>query len=84
MPIQTILPLFIQPFRTLHLPAPDSFKSQPVIITGSNTGIGLETAKHIVSLGAPKVILSVRSLSKGFAAKVSIESSTGRTGVVKV
>lgn len=79
-----LLPLFILPFRTLHLPPPDSFRSQTVIVTGSNTGIGLETARHIVSLGASKVILGIRILSKGLSAKANIESSTGRTGIVEV
>ncbi|KAH9206312.1 putative short-chain dehydrogenase [Leptodontidium sp. 2 PMI_412] len=78
------LPLFIQRFRTLHLPPPDSFASQTVIITGANTGLGLETARHIVSLGASKVILGVRTLSKGVAAQSDIEATTGRTGVIEV
>jgi hypothetical protein len=82
--IMPLLPLFIQPFKTLRLPAPDSFGSQTVIITGSNTGIGLETARRIVSLGASKVILGIRTLSKGLSAKANMESSTGRTGVVEV
>lgn len=79
-----LLPVFFQPFRTLHLPPPDSFASQTVIITGSNTGLGLETAKHIVVLGAAKVILGVRNLSKGLSAKASIETSTDRTGIIEV
>ncbi|KAG4440815.1 hypothetical protein IFR05_003687 [Cadophora sp. M221] len=79
-----LLPLFIQPFRTLNLPPPGSFESQTVLITGGNSGLGLETARHIVKLGASKVILGVRNLSKGEAAKIDIESTTGRTGVVEV
>ena len=35
-------------------------------------------------MGAEKVIIAVRSLEKGDAAKKSIEESTGRTGVVDV
>ncbi|KAL3461425.1 hypothetical protein BJX64DRAFT_261080 [Aspergillus heterothallicus] len=57
---------------------PYTFADQTVIITGSNTGIGLETARHISRLGAGKVILAVRNLASGEAAKQSIESSTGR------
>lgn len=61
-----------------------SFAGQTVIVTGSNTGLGLEAARHITSLNATKVILAVRTISKGEAAKKSIEASTGRTGVVEV
>jgi retinol dehydrogenase-12 len=76
--------LFLQPFRKLNLPPPGSFASQTVIITGANTGLGLETARHIVTLGATKVILGVRSLAKGKTAKADIEATTGRSNVVEV
>jgi NAD(P)-dependent dehydrogenase (short-subunit alcohol dehydrogenase family) len=79
-----MLSLFAQPFKTLHLPPPNSFASQTVIITGANTGLGLETARHITSLGASKVILGVRTLSKGLSAKADIEKTTGRTGFIEV
>jgi len=79
-----MLMLFAQPFITLHLPPPSSFTGQTVIITGANTGLGLETARHIVTLGASKVILGVRSISKGETAKASIESTTNRLNVVEV
>ena len=61
-----------------------SFAGQVAIVTGSNTGLGLEAARHIVRLGATKVILAVRNISKGEAAKRSIEESTQRLGVVEV
>ncbi|KAM0438125.1 hypothetical protein ACHAQK_006856 [Fusarium lateritium] len=68
-----------------HIPVPTtSFKGQTVIVTGSNTGLGLEAANHFVRLDAEVVILAVRSLKRGEAAKASIESSTGRKGVVQV
>ena len=59
------------------LPYPTySFKGQTVVITGSNTGLGLEAARHIVRLGAAKVILAVRTISKGEKAVESIIEST--------
>lgn len=61
-----------------------SFAEQTVIVTGANTGLGLEAARHITRLNATKVILAVRNTSKGEAAKRSIEESTGRLGVVEV
>ena len=60
------------------------YTGQTIIVTGSNTGLGLEAARHFVRLDAAKVILAVRSLEKGEAAKKSIEESTGRTGVAEV
>jgi NAD(P)-dependent dehydrogenase (short-subunit alcohol dehydrogenase family) len=63
-----------------RLPVPtSSFTNQTVIITGSNTGLGLEAARHIVSLGAAKVILAVRTLSKGEAAAENILRTTQST-----
>jgi len=67
------------------LPYPDKkFTGQTVIVTGSNVGLGFEAARHLVRLDASKVILAVRTLSKGETAKQSIEDSTKRTGVVEV
>lgn len=61
-----------------------SFECQVAIVTGANTGLGLESARHLVRLGAEKVVLACRSEYKGEAAKVDIEKTTGRQGVVEV
>lgn len=66
------------------LPPSSLFSDKTIIITGANTGLGLEAARHFVSLGAKPVILPVRSEAKGLVAKSSIESSTKRYGVVQV
>lgn len=58
--------------------------NQTIIVTGSNTGLGLEAARHYTRLNAEKVILAVRTVSKGEAAKKSIEESTGKKGIVEV
>ncbi|KAF3397087.1 Short chain dehydrogenase yanD [Talaromyces pinophilus] len=69
----------------VKLPVPTKqYTGQTVIVTGSNVGIGLETARYLVSLDAAKVILAVRNTAKGEAAAKSITQSTGRTGVVEV
>ncbi|KAK0118663.1 hypothetical protein ONS96_011750 [Cadophora gregata f. sp. sojae] len=47
-------------------------------------GLGLEAARHIVNLGASKVILGVTTRAKGEAARCDIELTTGRTGVLDV
>jgi len=67
------------------LPYPEAnFGSQYVIITGANTGLGREAARHFVRLGAEKVILGVRNVAKGEDARKDIETSTKRTGVLEV
>ncbi len=50
------------------------------IVTGSNTGIGKETARGLASQGAT-VIMAVRDLAKGEAARADIAASTGRSDV---
>ena len=67
------------------LPYPETnFAGQTIIVTGSNTGLGLEAARHFTRLNAEKVILAVRNLEKGEAAKRSIEDTTGRKGIPEV
>ncbi|KAG4434266.1 hypothetical protein IFR05_010256 [Cadophora sp. M221] len=74
-------------FRDQRTPIPmptQSFAGQTIIVTGSNTGLGLEAARHFVRLNAAKVILAVRSIKKGEDAKASIEQTTGKKNVVEV
>jgi retinol dehydrogenase 12 len=69
----------------VKLPVPTKqFSGQTVIVTGANVGLGLEAARHFVRLNASKVVLAVRSTSKGDAAAKSIEESTGRAGIAEV
>jgi NAD(P)-dependent dehydrogenase (short-subunit alcohol dehydrogenase family) len=53
-----------------------SFTGETVIVTGSNTGLGKEAARHLARLGASKVILAVRNTEAGDKAKADIESTT--------
>jgi NAD(P)-dependent dehydrogenase (short-subunit alcohol dehydrogenase family) len=67
---------FIHTQLILKIPKPaTSFSSKTVIITGASSGLGKEAAKHIVRLGASKVILGCRNKSKGNRTKLEIESS---------
>jgi NAD(P)-dependent dehydrogenase (short-subunit alcohol dehydrogenase family) len=60
----------------LKIPQPTaSFDSKTVIVTGANSGLGKEAVKHIVALGASKVIIACRDTTKGNAAKAAIASS---------
>ncbi|KAL2835489.1 NAD(P)-binding protein [Aspergillus pseudoustus] len=54
------------------------------IITGGNSGLGLETARHLVAASAECVVLAVRNLAAGEDARKDIEKTTGRKGVVQV
>lgn len=67
--------LHSQLFVSLPYPKSD-FSNQTIVVTGSNTGLGLEAARHFVRLKANKVILAVRTLSKGEAAAADISNST--------
>ncbi|KAF6820594.1 short-chain dehydrogenase reductase family [Colletotrichum plurivorum] len=76
---------FLRSQLWVEVPTPTKkFTGQTIIVTGSNTGIGLEIAHHLVRLDASKVILAVRSIPKGEAAAAAIEESMGRKGVTEV
>ncbi|KAJ5785244.1 retinol dehydrogenase 14 [Penicillium pulvis] len=71
-------------FTKLTLPHASVIESKTILITGANTGLGREAARHALALGAGTVIMGVRTLSKGEEAKASIEASTGCTDKQKV
>lgn len=53
-----------------------------VMVTGANTGLGFECAKHIAAAGAEwQVILACRNLDKAKAAAVQIVEATGNPEV---
>ena len=65
----------------LRLPlviSPETCTGKTYIVTGANVGLGYEAAKHLVAAGAKKVILGVRNLESGNAARASISKATGR------
>ncbi|KAG9952900.1 NAD(P)-binding protein, partial [Aureobasidium melanogenum] len=75
--------LYSQLFVTPQYPE-QSCKGQVFIVTGANVGLGFEASRHLVRLGAEKVILACRNLEKGEAAVKDIEKSTKRIGVAEV
>ncbi len=76
---------FIHSQLNVKLPTPKhDFTGQTIIVTGSNCGLGLEAVRHFVHLNATKVVMAVRSATKGEDAKADIESSTGKTDVIDV
>lgn len=62
--------------RPLSYECPVKMDGKTVLITGANSGIGKETAKGLVSLGA-KVIMACRNLEKAEAAAEEIRRQTG-------
>ncbi|KAI9371722.1 hypothetical protein BJX61DRAFT_534570 [Aspergillus egyptiacus] len=78
-------PSFLYSQLFVSLPVPDhDFTGQTVVITGANTGLGLEAARHLLRLNAAHIVLGVRNLSKGQAAKDELRQSTGRTAPIDV
>ena len=75
--------LHTQVFFKPPVPTAD-FSGKTIIVTGANVGLGKEAAKHFVRLGAHRVVLAVRSVEKGEAAKAEVEGETKRPGVVDV
>ena len=67
--------LYSQLFKRLPYPK-GSYAGKTVVITGSNTGLGKEAARHYVRLGVGRMILAVRNLDNGHAAKQDIEATT--------
>jgi len=65
---------YSQLFRTPSYPS-QTFVDQTVIVTGSNTGLGFEAARHFYRLNCAKLILAVRTISKGQSAKEDIVRS---------
>ncbi|VUC37205.1 unnamed protein product [Clonostachys rosea] len=66
--------LFVEP------PIPDhDFSGQTFVITGGNTGLGLEAARHLIRLKASRIILGVRSMEKGAEAIKLLRGGMGDT-----
>jgi retinol dehydrogenase-12 len=76
--------LWSQLFYTPKLPPKDFFVGKTVIVTGANSGLGLEATRHFVRAGASTVIIACRTINKGEAAKRDIEETEGRTDVLQV
>jgi NAD(P)-dependent dehydrogenase (short-subunit alcohol dehydrogenase family) len=70
--------------QTREKPVPTADMSgKTVVITGGNSGIGLETAVGLASAGAT-VVITVRDEKKGESAVADIEGRSGRSDVSSV
>lgn len=65
---------FISQFKNLPIPQ-DPQNGRTVIITGANTGLGLEAARHFTNLHAARIIVACRDTVKGDAAVKAIRAS---------
>lgn len=54
-----------------------SFTGKTVLITGANIGLGLEAAVKFAALGATRLVMGVRSIARGEAAKAEIVRRAG-------
>ncbi|KAI0122732.1 NAD(P)-binding protein [Daldinia grandis] len=59
-------------FKPKPPPPEVKVEGQTAIVTGSNVGLGFETAKQLASRGLARLILAVRDVSKGEIAKAAI------------
>ncbi|RFU32271.1 hypothetical protein B7463_g4089, partial [Scytalidium lignicola] len=67
-------------FVRLPIPAGNGdLSKQTFIVTGSNTGLGFEASRHLVRLGVGKLIMGVRTVSKGEAAKKELLTSASKS-----
>ncbi|KAK8108956.1 NAD(P)-binding protein [Apiospora sp. TS-2023a] len=58
-----------QLFEKPTLPENVDFQGKTAIVTGSNTGIGLECARQLLTLGLSKLVIAVRNETKGQKAR---------------
>ncbi|KIM22320.1 hypothetical protein M408DRAFT_79206 [Serendipita vermifera MAFF 305830] len=71
--------------RNLDLPETKAdLRGRVMIITGANTGLGLESAKRFYEMQPAHLILSVRNISKGEAAKQEIISTASVESTTKL
>ncbi|PGH28197.1 hypothetical protein AJ80_00087 [Polytolypa hystricis UAMH7299] len=73
-------------YQSFH-PPPEptaSFAGKTILITGANTGLGLEASVKFVALGVSSLIIGCRNAERGQKAKEVIEQRTQRTGIVQI
>jgi NAD(P)-dependent dehydrogenase (short-subunit alcohol dehydrogenase family) len=71
--------LYSNLFVPLPYPVTDHDLSATIyIVTGGNTGLGLELGRHLLRLGVKRLIIAVRDVKKGNAARSDLLRSTRR------
>src|SRR5687768_171653 len=71
--------LYSNHFVTLPRPEPiPGIEDQIIIVTGANGGLGYEASQHLLRIGVGKLIMAVRSMTKGEDARQELLKTTGR------
>ena len=65
-----------QAFGSTFVPTDRDLSGQTIIVTGANTGLGLDACKHFARLNVAHLILGCRNLEKGEVAKQAILNET--------
>jgi len=66
--------------KSFYIPPPNSMDGKTVVITGGNTGLGLESGKRLAAAGA-EVVLTTRTLSKGEQAVADVRKYLADQGM---
>jgi NAD(P)-dependent dehydrogenase (short-subunit alcohol dehydrogenase family) len=76
---------FKNQFRTkIELPTEKNYpdvKDKCAIITGSNTGLGFESARQLLSLGLSHLVMGVRSIERGNAAAMKLRATNSTANI---
>lgn len=71
--------LYSNLFVKLPVPTGNSeLSNQTIVVTGANTGLGFEACLHLLQLGVGKLIMAVRTASKGNTARKTLLDLTGQ------
>ncbi|ORX96754.1 putative 3-oxoacyl-reductase [Clohesyomyces aquaticus] len=68
-------------FKPKPLPSDLQLDKQTALVTGSNVGIGLECARQLASHGISRIVLAVRTLTKGESAKSELAKSAPKCDI---
>ncbi|CAK7212491.1 hypothetical protein SEUCBS140593_001521 [Sporothrix eucalyptigena] len=72
--------VFSNLFITLPIPQSEPGLSEKTyIVTGANQGLGYEACKHLLRIGVGKIIMGVRTIEKGEAARKTLLEETNRS-----
>jgi len=63
---------------------PVNLTSSTVLITGANAGLGLEAAREVLPSKPKRLILAVRNMEKGNAAKIELEKAKDASTNIEV
>ncbi|KAF9560361.1 short-chain dehydrogenase [Agrocybe pediades] len=74
---QTLWGMILERWAAIPPVVTTNLTGKTIIVTGSNIGLGLETARHFARMNPGKLILACRSKEKGLAAVADIKRDTG-------